>query len=145
MISDIEISLKEMIGRRKVYISPEKAWNGPSLKSLIKQQLKKLQAWNRRLKQIAAEPEPQETTDSERDAGVSDAVWEELEVAKREYHERMSREWTEEEAWIEAEKQAKIQEQIRQICPCPAGYLWFKLGCGWKIVIYADFTKKKTF
>jgi len=41
---------------------------------------------------IAAEPEPQETTDSERDAGVSDAVWEELEVAKREYHERMSRE-----------------------------------------------------
>jgi len=44
MISDIEISLKEMIGRRKVYISPEKAWNGPSLKSLIKQQLKKLQA-----------------------------------------------------------------------------------------------------
>jgi len=138
MKSDIKISLKEMIKHRKVRISPEKVWNGPSAQiadQTATREVPSLIQETQTIETVAEpepEPEPQETTDSKRDAGVSDAVWEELEVAKREYHERMSQERTEEEARIEAEKQAKIQEQIRHICPCPVGFSWFKVGDGWR-------------
>jgi hypothetical protein len=84
--------------------------------------------------------------DAQRDAGVSDAVWYELEQAKKEYVEKMERLKREKEAAVKEEerkriekaieeelkKQQAIQEKIRQICPCPAGFSWYKCGSGWR-------------
>ncbi|KAG7382936.1 hypothetical protein PHYPSEUDO_004232 [Phytophthora pseudosyringae] len=82
----------------------------------------------------------------ERDPGVSDEDWEELERAKEAHAahlEALKR--ARDEAQKEDERrraQAKldeerrraeaIQERIRQICPCPAGFNWYKSGGGWR-------------
>lgn len=88
-----------------------------------------------------------------RDPGVSDALWEELEKAKAEHQEQLEREKREREEVAriadlkererkmnellkrieeERRKAVQLQERIRQICPCPAGFQWFKCGAGWR-------------
>lgn len=74
-----------------------------------------------------------------RDAGVSDEDWAELEKAKQEHEEKMRRIKREKDAAaraealrLEAEKQKKLQEAVRRICPCPAGFTWHKVGGGWR-------------
>ncbi|KAG2789761.1 hypothetical protein PC129_g8833 [Phytophthora cactorum] len=82
----------------------------------------------------------------ERDPDVSDEDWEELERAKEahaahlEALKRARDQATREEerrraqAKLEEERRraAAIQEKIRQICPCPAGFKWYKHGSGWR-------------
>ncbi|KAG2882899.1 hypothetical protein PC114_g20807 [Phytophthora cactorum] len=81
--------------------------------------------------------------EAERDAGVSDENWEELERAKEapaahlEALKRARDQATREEERrreLEEERRraAAIQEKIRQICPCPAGFKWYKSGSGWR-------------
>ena len=74
------------------------------------------------------ETKPQMENYGERDAGVSDAIWEELEKAKKEHFENLEKKKKEEEI----EEERKRQELIREICPCPAGYQWFQVGGGWR-------------
>jgi len=74
-----------------------------------------------------------------RDSGVSDEDWEELEAAKQAYYEKLEKmkrekEKAELEAALKEElrKAAAVQEKIRQIQPCPAGFAWTKVGNGWR-------------
>ncbi|KAI9096945.1 hypothetical protein DFS34DRAFT_128949 [Phlyctochytrium arcticum] len=72
---------------------------------------------------------------SQRDAGVSDEIWAELEKAKEEHEQKMQRlkeEKNQEAIRDELRRLEAIQEKIRQICPCPMGYSWFKQGAGWR-------------
>ncbi|ETI29722.1 hypothetical protein L914_21561 [Phytophthora nicotianae] len=82
----------------------------------------------------------------ERDPGVSDEDWEELERAKEVHAAHLealkrARDQAKQEddkrraqAKLEEERRraAAIQEKIRRICPCPAGYNWYKLDGGWR-------------
>ena len=70
-----------------------------------------------------------------RDQGVSDEDWAELEAAKLHFSERierLKREQREEELRQELLKHQAMQEKIRKLCPCPAGYSWSKVGGGWR-------------
>jgi DNA polymerase III delta prime subunit len=74
-----------------------------------------------------------------RDAGVTDAEWEELEQAKKEHEEKMERIKREKDIAARAaalkaeqERQRATQEAIRRICPCPAGFAWYQVGGGWR-------------
>ncbi|TPX59440.1 hypothetical protein PhCBS80983_g02469 [Powellomyces hirtus] len=81
------------------------------------------------------EDEQTTSTSGERDAGVPDHVWEQLEEAKKEHAEgmeRLKREAKAEELRKAMEQEQKIQQKIRQICPCPAGCTWYKCGSGWR-------------
>ncbi len=60
-------------------------------------------------------------SDAIRDPGVSDEIWQELELAKKE-----------EENWRRTDQEKAIQEHLRQWGPCPAGYKWHKVGGGWR-------------
>lgn len=95
---------------------------------------------------VQGDDEAEASSRDERDAGVSDQVWEELRHAKeahaahlealkqardqaqREDERRRAQEKVEEEQ----RRAAAIQNKIRQICPCPAGYQWYKAGGGWR-------------
>ena len=71
----------------------------------------------------------------ERDEGVSDQIWEELEKAKiahAEKMERMKREFSEEQRREEERKAKEIQERICKIIPCPMGYAWLQVSGGWR-------------
>ncbi|KAL8000480.1 putative AAA+ ATPase domain, P-loop containing nucleoside triphosphate hydrolase [Plasmopara halstedii] len=70
-----------------------------------------------------------------RDPGVSDQVWEELERAKKAYvtHlEGLKQARAQEQLEEEQRQAAAIQKRICHICPCPAGYKWYKAGDGWR-------------
>lgn len=78
---------------------------------------------------------PQVEANDGRDAGVSDEDWAELEKAKEAYKQRMIKiraEMDESARQEEIRKQQAIQEKIRQICLCPAGFQWFKMSNGWR-------------
>ncbi|KAG6967558.1 hypothetical protein JG688_00006251 [Phytophthora aleatoria] len=82
----------------------------------------------------------------ERDPDVSDEDWEELERAKEAHaahlealkraRDQATREEERRRAQAKLEEKrrraAAIQEKIRQICPCPAGFKWYKHGSGWR-------------
>eukprot|EP00474_Spongospora_subterranea_P008580 CRZ09038.1 hypothetical protein [Spongospora subterranea] len=88
----------------------------------------------------------EEESECERDPGVDEAIWQELELAKKEHQAHMAKlkrdaELAEEEEARrkaaaalaeEVRRQAAIQERIRRMCPCPAGYQWYKQGGGWR-------------
>ncbi|KDO32888.1 hypothetical protein SPRG_02579 [Saprolegnia parasitica CBS 223.65] len=71
----------------------------------------------------------------QRDAGVSDTDWAELEAAKQ-AHEAHLAEWHRElDAQALAKKlkeEAEVQERIRRLCKCPMGFEWFQLSGGWR-------------
>ncbi|EQC36830.1 hypothetical protein, variant [Saprolegnia diclina VS20] len=71
----------------------------------------------------------------QRDAGVSDADWAELEAAK-EAHEAHLAQWHRElDAQALAKKlqeEAELRERIRSLCKCPMGYEWIQLSGGWR-------------
>ncbi|KDO26203.1 hypothetical protein SPRG_08565 [Saprolegnia parasitica CBS 223.65] len=89
-------------------------------------------------------PEPAKTDDGDafrqnddiqRDAGVSDADWAELEAAKMvhaAYLAGRQQELDAEALRLELAKAAAVQERIRRLCPCPAGFAWFKVAGGWR-------------
>ncbi|CAI5725442.1 unnamed protein product [Peronospora destructor] len=61
--------------------------------------------------------------------------WEELERAKKDYAAHLNAlKRAREQAKLEEERRRAeaIQEKIRQICPCPAGFNWYKSGSGWR-------------
>ena len=66
-----------------------------------------------------------------RDAGVSDADWDELELAKQRHAQKMAL-LAEEARQEEVARQVAIQAQIARMCPCPMGYSWFQVGGGWR-------------
>ncbi|CAI5731050.1 unnamed protein product [Hyaloperonospora brassicae] len=71
----------------------------------------------------------------ERDIGVSDEDWEELQRAKEDHAAHVDGlRRAREQAKLEEERRRveAIQAKIRQICPCPAGYSWYKCGTGWR-------------
>ncbi|POM59888.1 hypothetical protein PHPALM_31319, partial [Phytophthora palmivora] len=71
----------------------------------------------------------------ERDPGVSDEDWEELERAKEAHAAHLDAlKRARDQAKLEEERRrAKaIQEKIRRICPCPMGFNWYKCGGGWR-------------
>ncbi|OQR96792.1 hypothetical protein THRCLA_21982 [Thraustotheca clavata] len=79
--------------------------------------------------------EIEEEPSCERDPGVSDVDWEELEAAKKAYAahlENLKRLADAEKLRQELAKAAAIQERIRQVSPCPVGYTWTKVGGGWR-------------
>ncbi|CAI5738661.1 unnamed protein product [Peronospora destructor] len=89
--------------------------------------------------EVEAEEDPEiedkSTTNEERDAGVSDEDWEELERAKKDYAAHLNAlKRAREQAKLEEERRRAeaIQEKIRQICPCPAGFNWYKSGSRWR-------------
>ncbi|CAH0474441.1 unnamed protein product [Peronospora belbahrii] len=68
--------------------------------------------------------EDKATTNKERDVGVSNKDWEELQHAKKDYiaHLNALRQARDDAKLEEEQCYAKaIEEKIRQICPCPAG------------------------
>ncbi|KAG6951539.1 hypothetical protein JG687_00013543 [Phytophthora cactorum] len=103
---------------------------------------RKKHAWLRQQK-TRVKKKHEANDEAERDAGVSDENWEELERAKEapaahlEALKRARDQATREEERrreLEEERRraAAIQEKIRQICPCPAGFKWYKSGSGWR-------------
>ncbi|RHY06073.1 hypothetical protein DYB36_006893 [Aphanomyces astaci] len=86
-------------------------------------------------KQVQTPDEKKEEKADGRDEGVTDVQWAELEAAKEMHEqklERMRRELEAEALRIELEKARALQEKIRQICPCPAGFQWHQVGGGWR-------------
>ena len=55
-----------------------------------------------------------------------------LELKRKQEEERKRREAEEERLREEQRKILDIQNAIRKICPCPAGYSWYKQGGGWR-------------
>ncbi len=87
-----------------------------------------------------------ESTGDLRDLGVSDEDWAELEEAKKHYAERierLKREKREAELAEELRKQQAMQERIRRLCPCPAGFTWTKVSGGWRCAGGAHFVTDK--
>uniref|UniRef100_A0AAV1UG65 AAA+ ATPase domain-containing protein n=1 Tax=Peronospora matthiolae TaxID=2874970 RepID=A0AAV1UG65_9STRA len=88
--------------------------------------------------EVEAEQDEEPSTDEdianeERDDGVPDEDWEELQRAKQDYAAHLDAlRRARDQAKIEEEKRKAeaIQEKIRQICLCPAGYTWYKCGGG---------------
>ncbi|TMW56633.1 hypothetical protein Poli38472_006643 [Pythium oligandrum] len=84
------------------------------------------------------EPDEYELERVTRDAGVDDAVWEELERAKEAYaqllrdmkdaEDRRKRD----EARRKLEKERAMQTKLRKLCLCPAGFQWHRCGGGWR-------------
>ncbi|EGZ09125.1 hypothetical protein PHYSODRAFT_362049 [Phytophthora sojae] len=71
----------------------------------------------------------------QRDSGVSDEDWEELERAKEAHAARLEElRRARDQAKLEEKRRraAAMQEKIRRICPCPAGYTWYKVSGGWR-------------
>ncbi|ETP10987.1 hypothetical protein F441_13483 [Phytophthora nicotianae CJ01A1] len=119
----------------------------------LEEQLEEHEALSAAAEMIEVDAEEDPDTDEvekerkvERDPGVSDEDWEELERAKEahaahlEALKRARDEATREEERRRAQEKleeerrhaAAIQEKIRQICPCPAGFNWYKSGSGWR-------------
>ncbi|KAG7398349.1 hypothetical protein PHYBOEH_011257 [Phytophthora boehmeriae] len=76
-----------------------------------------------------------ETTKEERDPGVPDEDWEELERAKEAHAAHLAAlRRARDQAKLEEERRRAeaLQEKIRRICPCPAGFQWYKSGAGWR-------------
>jgi hypothetical protein len=85
------------------------------------------------------EDQREETQQDERDNGVTDEIWAELQIAKQKYAETLEAIKQEEEEekkrfLMEQEEKRRIamQEKLRQISPCPAGFSWFKVDQGWR-------------
>jgi hypothetical protein len=88
-------------------------------------------------------PAPREEEEYEldegRDPGVSDEIWAELEIAKKEHEEKLARMKKEMEdaakraaIQLELAKQQAIQEKLRRIKNCPAGFAWYQCSGGWR-------------
>ena len=65
--------------------------------------------------------------DGVRDKGVSDEIWKKLLRAKLAHEEEMRKKTLE-----ELRKEERIQEKLRQLALCPAGFQWFKVGNGYR-------------
>ncbi|KAJ1555714.1 hypothetical protein HK405_014184 [Cladochytrium tenue] len=70
--------------------------------------------------------------DEGRDPGVSEAVWQELQKAKREHEEKLRRIKDEEERRTELARLEWMKERLGKIMKCPAGYKWYQCGGGWR-------------
>ncbi|KAG2966306.1 hypothetical protein PC118_g19266 [Phytophthora cactorum] len=123
---------------QRVFDSPEEVRTINQMDRLNR----KKHAWLRQQK-TRVKKKHEANDEAERDAGVSDENWEELERAKEapaahlEALKRARDQATREEERrreLEEERRraAAIQEKIRQICPCPAGFKWYKSGSGWR-------------
>ena len=70
-----------------------------------------------------------------RDAGVSDAVWDEL-CRAREAHEAHLRRLKQARDLAQLEEERRkaeaVQRKIRQLCKCPVGFDWIQVGGGWR-------------
>ena len=82
----------------------------------------------------AAEKKEEESNEPEeqnrmfvRDEGVTDDQWEELEKAKQQELEKLR--IMEEN---ELKKAMELQDKVKKIGRCPAGYAWFKVSNGWR-------------
>ncbi|KAE8908127.1 hypothetical protein PF003_g7465 [Phytophthora fragariae] len=90
--------------------------------------------------EVEAEEDPEADEDEkkikeQRDSGVSDEDWEELERAKEAHAAHLDElKRARDQAKLEEERRRAeaIQEKIRRICPCPAGFNWYKSGGGWR-------------
>ncbi|KAE9298014.1 hypothetical protein PR003_g23352, partial [Phytophthora rubi] len=90
--------------------------------------------------EVEAEEDPEadedeKQTKEQRDSGVSDEDWEELERAKEAHAVHLDElKRARDQAKLEEERRRAeaIQEKIRRICPCPAGFNWYKSGGGWR-------------
>ncbi|KAL4165528.1 hypothetical protein KRP22_014238 [Phytophthora ramorum] len=89
--------------------------------------------------EVDAEEDPDaeedEKTKEQRDPGVPDEDWEELERAKEAHAAHLDAlRRARDQAKLEEERRRAraLQEKIRRICPCPAGYEWYKSGGGWR-------------
>ncbi|KAE8963656.1 hypothetical protein PR001_g29301 [Phytophthora rubi] len=90
--------------------------------------------------EVEAEEDPEadedeKQTKEQRDSGVSDEDWEELERAKEAHAAHLDElKRARDQAKLEEERRRAeaIQEKIRRICPCPAGFNWYKSGGGWR-------------
>jgi hypothetical protein len=70
-----------------------------------------------------------------RDAGVSQAIWDELQRARKAHEEKMERlrqEGNQQKLKEEEERLRLVQARVRQLCPCPMGYAWFQVSGGWR-------------
>ncbi|RLN36908.1 hypothetical protein BBO99_00005556 [Phytophthora kernoviae] len=79
--------------------------------------------------------EDEKISKEERDPGVSDEDWEELERAKEDHAAHLNAlRRARDQATLEEERRRAeaLQEKIRCICPCPAGFKWYKSGAGWR-------------
>jgi hypothetical protein len=66
----------------------------------------------------------------------ADAIQEALEAEERRKHaaalDRKLREKEEQKRHEELRRKEQVQKRLQQIMPCPAGFNWFKQGCGWR-------------
>jgi hypothetical protein len=64
------------------------------------------------------------------------AIQEALEAEERRKHaaalDRKLREKEEQKRHEELRRKEQVQKRLQQIMPCPAGFNWFKQGCGWR-------------
>ncbi|KAG6592606.1 Serine/threonine-protein kinase mph1 [Phytophthora cinnamomi] len=112
----------------------------PPEEASFQEQLEEKEAIAEETLEVEAEEDPEPDEDEEkstekRDPGVSDGDWEELELAKAAHAAHLDElRRTRDQARLEEERRRAqaIQEKIRRICPCPAGFNWYKSGGGWR-------------
>lgn len=157
VLSDVEKGIEEMMKIRDINAAPNSPpnWAIPQLQLQQQPQSQPLQQVQRQQQQYQQQqqvqqqqqqrqeqPEPKEEEAHHpehkhygRDAGVTDEQWEELEKAKKEHEaklERLKKEKAETELREELKKQQALQDALRKIAKCPAGFEWFKVGGGWR-------------
>ncbi|KAG6592608.1 stage v sporulation protein k [Phytophthora cinnamomi] len=112
----------------------------PPEEASFQEQLEEKEAIAEETLEVEAEEDPEPDEDEEkstekRDPGVSDGDWEELELAKEAHAAHLDElRRARDQAKLEEERRRAqaIQEKIRRICPCPAGFNWYKSGGGWR-------------
>lgn len=122
---------KKSVNQQPRADQPQLAYHQQAEKSIRKTSNKVQEAEQEPENQLQTQ-EPAHGDTAQRDAGVDDAIWEELEKAKKEHFDKLQRIKDEAERKRLLEEQRKLQEEIRKICPCPAGFSWFKQGGGWR-------------
>lgn len=74
---------------------------------------------------LAPSRQPRDDTSATRDAGVSDAIWDQLQVDKQESRQKLKREDA-------RRRDEAIQQKLQQMGLCPAGFDWIEQSGGYR-------------
>ncbi|KXS21803.1 P-loop containing nucleoside triphosphate hydrolase protein [Gonapodya prolifera JEL478] len=141
-LADVIGAIKQIVTDRKPPVGPSgRAFDPPANKNLpmqTQEQRKEDHKVEVKVEEVEEKQDVEQREEKQhdgRDPGVSDHDWAELEIAKKEHAERLERlkkERLDAELQEELKRQQKMQERLRQLMNCPAGFQWFQTGGGWR-------------
>jgi len=164
-INDIDLAMEKMISNRKKPISKSSIFNTPNenepkmLQELLNNKETNIQNQKSTTNELNESDNGENGVSSEResdrDEGVSEEIWQELEKAKqkekeeKERLEEIKRQLEEAERLKDEKKKAELLEELKRrqeeerrrevmkkqllaIQNCPMGFSWYEVGGGWR-------------